>query len=101
LNASTLYLLTSISFGGFPKPIFGIQVATHPRRAPRSYCQRLARVPWLRLRLVKASRTVIKIAPEASQTNGLKTPVKGEITFKEVGFRYKAEAPHAPDEVTS
>jgi ATP-binding cassette subfamily B protein len=44
--------------------------------------------------------TVLNTPPEPAQTNGLKLPIKGEITFKDVCFRYLPEAPFALDNVT-
>jgi ATP-binding cassette, subfamily B, bacterial HlyB/CyaB len=43
---------------------------------------------------------VLNTPPEPAQTNGLKLPIKGEITFKDVCFRYLPEAPFALDNVT-
>jgi subfamily B ATP-binding cassette protein HlyB/CyaB len=44
--------------------------------------------------------TVMNVAPEVAQLNGLKLPIKGEITFKDVRFRYVPGAPYALDEVS-
>jgi ATP-binding cassette subfamily B protein len=44
--------------------------------------------------------TVMNVAPEIAQINGLKLPIKGEITFKDIRFRYVPGAPHALDEVS-
>jgi ATP-binding cassette subfamily B protein len=44
--------------------------------------------------------TVMNVPPEATQLNGLKAPIKGEITFKDVRFRYGPDAPYALDNVS-
>ena len=44
--------------------------------------------------------TVMNVPPEASQINGMKVPIKGEITFKDLSFRYAPDAPYALDNVS-
>ncbi len=44
--------------------------------------------------------TVMNVAPEIAQQNGLKLPIKGEITFKDIRFRYVPGAAYALDEVS-
>jgi ATP-binding cassette subfamily B protein len=40
------------------------------------------------------------VPPEAARSNGLQSTIKGEISFKDVRFRYNAAAPYALDEVS-
>jgi ATP-binding cassette subfamily B protein len=44
--------------------------------------------------------TVMNAKPEPAQVNGLRMPIKGEITFKDLRFRYAPDAPYALDEVS-
>jgi ATP-binding cassette subfamily B protein len=44
--------------------------------------------------------SIMNIAPEETRTTGLKMPIKGEVTFKDVRFRYAPGAPYALDEVS-
>ena len=44
--------------------------------------------------------TIMNVAPEESRTSGLKLPIKGEISFKDIRFRYSPGAPFALDEVS-
>ncbi len=44
--------------------------------------------------------TVMNAKPEVTQLNGMKLPIKGEITFKDVRFRYAPDAPYALDDVS-
>ncbi len=44
--------------------------------------------------------TVMNAKPEVTQVNGMKLPIKGEITFKDVRFRYAPDAPYALDDVS-
>ncbi len=44
--------------------------------------------------------TVMNVTPEPAQVNGLKMPITGEITFKDVRFRYSPDAPYALDDVS-
>jgi len=44
--------------------------------------------------------SVMNAAPEAARANGLRLPIKGEIAFRDVRFRYSPEAPYALDGVT-
>lgn len=44
--------------------------------------------------------TVVNSPPEESRANGLKLPIKGSVTFKDVRFRYSSTASYALDEVS-
>jgi ATP-binding cassette subfamily B protein len=44
--------------------------------------------------------SVVNVAPEEARANGLRLPIKGEVTFKDVRFRYSPGAPFALDEVS-
>jgi ATP-binding cassette subfamily B protein len=44
--------------------------------------------------------SVVNVLPEEARMNGLRLPIKGEVTFKDVCFRYSAGAPFALDEVS-
>jgi ATP-binding cassette, subfamily B, bacterial HlyB/CyaB len=44
--------------------------------------------------------SVMNVKPEPAQINGLKMPIRGEITFKDVRFRYTSDAPYALDDVS-
>jgi ATP-binding cassette, subfamily B, bacterial HlyB/CyaB len=44
--------------------------------------------------------TVLNTPPEVSQSDGLKLPVKGEIHFKDVSFRYLPDAGYALESVS-
>jgi ATP-binding cassette, subfamily B, bacterial HlyB/CyaB len=44
--------------------------------------------------------TVMNVPPEPARINGLKMPIKGEITFKDVRFRYSPDASYALDGVS-
>jgi subfamily B ATP-binding cassette protein HlyB/CyaB len=44
--------------------------------------------------------SVMNVAPEETRTNGLHLPIKGEISFKDVRFRYSPGAPYALEEVS-
>jgi len=44
--------------------------------------------------------SIMNVAPEDSRNNGLRQPIKGEVTFKDVRFRYAPGAPYALDEVS-
>jgi ATP-binding cassette subfamily B protein len=43
---------------------------------------------------------VVNVAPEDTRANGLHLPIKGEVSFKEVRFRYSPSAPYALEEVS-
>jgi ATP-binding cassette subfamily B protein len=43
--------------------------------------------------------SIMNIAPEVTRINGLRAPIKGEITFQDVRFRYVPGASYALDEV--
>jgi ATP-binding cassette subfamily B protein len=43
---------------------------------------------------------VMNMAPEESRTDGLRLPIVGEISFKDVRFRYSPESPFALDGVS-
>jgi ATP-binding cassette subfamily B protein len=38
--------------------------------------------------------------PEQSSTSGLRSPIKGEVSLRDVRFRYSPEAPYALDEIS-
>jgi len=44
--------------------------------------------------------SVMNSAPEPARTNGLRLPIKGEVSFKDVRFRYAPGAPYALDGVS-
>jgi ATP-binding cassette subfamily B protein len=44
--------------------------------------------------------SIMNVTPEAARANGLRLPIRGEISFKDVRFRYAPDAPFALDEVT-
>jgi ATP-binding cassette, subfamily B, bacterial HlyB/CyaB len=44
--------------------------------------------------------TVMNATPEPAQVNGLKLPIQGEITFKDLCFRYTPDAAYALDDVS-
>jgi subfamily B ATP-binding cassette protein HlyB/CyaB len=44
--------------------------------------------------------SVVNVVPEASRTNGMRLPIKGNVSFNNVRFRYSAEAPFALDGVS-
>jgi ATP-binding cassette subfamily B protein len=44
--------------------------------------------------------SIMNVTPEESRKNGLRHAIKGEVTFKDVRFRYSAVAPYALDEVS-
>jgi ATP-binding cassette, subfamily B, bacterial HlyB/CyaB len=43
---------------------------------------------------------VVNAAPEEARPNGLRLPIKGDVTFQDVRFRYTPSAPYALDEVS-
>ncbi len=44
--------------------------------------------------------TVMNVPPEESRENGLRLPIKGEVVFNAVRFRYSPTTPYALDEVS-
>jgi len=44
--------------------------------------------------------SVMNVAPEESRRNGLRQPIRGEVAFKDVRFRYAPTAPYALDEIS-
>jgi ATP-binding cassette subfamily B protein len=44
--------------------------------------------------------SVMNVAPEETRTNGLRLPFQGEVSFKDVRFRYSPGAPYALEEVS-
>jgi ATP-binding cassette, subfamily B, bacterial HlyB/CyaB len=44
--------------------------------------------------------SVMNVAPEETRPNGLRLPIKGEVSFKDVSFRYSPGAPYALEEVS-
>jgi ATP-binding cassette subfamily B protein len=49
---------------------------------------------------IHAVASVVNLPPEASRPNGLRLPVKGDISFKDLRFRYAPNAPYALDQVS-
>jgi ATP-binding cassette subfamily B protein len=43
---------------------------------------------------------VMNVAPEETRSNGLRMPIKGQVSFQGVHFRYTAGAPYALQDVT-
>ena len=44
--------------------------------------------------------SVMNVTPEETRSNGLRLPIKGEVSFKDVRFRYSPGAPYALEEVS-
>jgi ATP-binding cassette subfamily B protein len=44
--------------------------------------------------------SIMNVPPEETRTTGLRLPIKGEVTFKDVRFRYAPGASYALDEVS-
>jgi len=44
--------------------------------------------------------SVMNVVPEETRANGLRLPIKGEVSFKDVRFRYSPGAPYALEEVS-
>jgi ATP-binding cassette subfamily B protein len=44
--------------------------------------------------------SVMNVVPEETRANGLRLPIKGEVSFKDVRFRYLPGAPYALEEVS-
>jgi ATP-binding cassette, subfamily B, bacterial HlyB/CyaB len=44
--------------------------------------------------------SVVNVVPEASRTNGMRLPIKGNVSFNNVRFRYSSDAPFALDGVS-
>lgn len=44
--------------------------------------------------------SIMNVPPETTRSNGLRAPIKGEISFSDVRFRYAPGAPYALDEAT-
>jgi ATP-binding cassette subfamily B protein len=44
--------------------------------------------------------SVMNVLPEEARSNGLRLPIKGEVSFKDVRFRYASTAPFALDGVS-
>jgi len=44
--------------------------------------------------------SVVNVAPEDTRPHGLHLPIKGEVSFKEVRFRYSPSAPYALEQVS-
>ncbi len=49
---------------------------------------------------VGEAASIMNVTPEESRRNGLRQTIKGEVTFKDVRFRYAPAAPYALDEVS-
>jgi ATP-binding cassette subfamily B protein len=44
--------------------------------------------------------SVVNVAPEETRASGLRLPIRGEVSFQDVRFRYSPGAPYALDEVS-
>jgi subfamily B ATP-binding cassette protein HlyB/CyaB len=44
--------------------------------------------------------SIMNVPPEVARSNGLQAPIKGELVFKDVSFRYSAGAAYALDDVS-
>jgi ATP-binding cassette, subfamily B, bacterial HlyB/CyaB len=44
--------------------------------------------------------SIMNVEPEDSRSNGLRLPIKGEVAFKDVRFRYSPSAPYALEQVS-
>jgi ATP-binding cassette subfamily B protein len=44
--------------------------------------------------------SIMNVQPEETRSTGLRLPIKGEVAFKDVRFRYSPGAPYALDEVS-
>jgi subfamily B ATP-binding cassette protein HlyB/CyaB len=44
--------------------------------------------------------SIMNVAPEETRQNGLRLPIKGNVTFDAVRFRYSSSAPNALDDVS-
>jgi subfamily B ATP-binding cassette protein HlyB/CyaB len=44
--------------------------------------------------------SIMNVPPEEGSTSGLRSPIKGEVSFRDVRFRYSPEAPYALDEIS-
>jgi subfamily B ATP-binding cassette protein HlyB/CyaB len=44
--------------------------------------------------------SIMNVPPEDTRSNGLRLPIRGEVTFKDVRFRYTAGGPYALDQVS-
>lgn len=44
--------------------------------------------------------SVVNVPPEETRSNGLRMPIRGEVSFKDVRFRYSPTAPYALDGVS-
>jgi ATP-binding cassette subfamily B protein len=68
--------------------------------------QPLVRIAHMQLDLAEARGAVAEVAsvmnvpPEESRSNGLRLPIKGEVVFNAVRFRYSSGAPYALEEVS-
>jgi ATP-binding cassette subfamily B protein len=66
----------------------------------------LVKVAYLQSDLAEARAAVsevasiMNIAPEATRANGLRSPIRGEIKFQDVRFRYSAASTYALDQVS-
>jgi len=49
---------------------------------------------------IQQAAAVLNVPPEESKSHGLRAPIKGEISFQDVRFRYVATAPFALDGVS-
>jgi subfamily B ATP-binding cassette protein HlyB/CyaB len=66
----------------------------------------LLRIARLQLELgqiqsaVRQVASIMNVPPEETRANGLRLPIRGEVSFKDVRFRYSPGAPYALDEVS-
>jgi ATP-binding cassette subfamily B protein len=44
--------------------------------------------------------SIMNVAPEESRTNGLRLPIKGDVSFQDVSFRYAQGAPYALEQIS-
>jgi ATP-binding cassette, subfamily B, bacterial HlyB/CyaB len=44
--------------------------------------------------------SIMNVEPEDSRSNGLRLPIRGEVAFKDVRFRYSPSAPYALEQVS-
>jgi ATP-binding cassette subfamily B protein len=44
--------------------------------------------------------SILNVAPEETRLNGLRLPIRGEVAFKDVRFRYAPNSPYALDEIS-
>jgi ATP-binding cassette subfamily B protein len=68
--------------------------------------QPLVSIAHLQLNLAEARgavdelASVMNVPPEETRSDGLRLPIKGDVTFKSVRFRYSSDAPYALEDVS-